>query len=1043
MVMKKSLYLNTLRSIGRTFSRFLAILLIIAISCAFYAGVKSTAGILKANAWKYLNDHALADIELRSTLGFDRTEPAALLESDTFDDAAGYCWADLVYAAENGAVLVRAYSYSPDCHLNFPCITEGRLPSASGEMLCDADCGLFAVGDTVVLEAPGDDDTGEILDVTEFTVTGLCRSPLYPRSERGSTNVGNGRLDAFVYIPEEDFAYDVYTGIYLSVKGSEKTAPFSREYDELISAAALALEGQRAQILSRRGDTIRADAEEELSDARRQLADAEEKLEKGRRDYEDGLAEYERYKENFDAGRAVVDSAGAELDNASGELGTRREGMEELAFTCERIDFFLENYKNAYLKVLPQELLDTFKEIQRIYDANNVDASIQDLLAIYCITDPEKDPATRATVYESISTVNEQVRQAVSSAMYQIDAQSDELKSKKDGIQTAGSGLIDAQTSLRQAEKELKAAEEKLVQGEEEVNKAREELTRAANEVEERIAEGKLYITARDSFDPDCMTYGEDADRVDAVAAVFPLFFVLIAALVCCATMTRMVEEQRTQAGTLKALGYSNVQVMGQYLLYAALAGITGSVIGVAAGFNFLPGIIDVCYASMYNYPPITVIYDNNIALQCIIVSLLCVILSTLYAALRELSGSPAQLVRPKAPRGGKKVLAERLLPGLWKHLPFLHKVAMRNLMRYRSRFFVMLAGIGGCTALLLTGFGLRYSMSTVLDEQFGKMTTFDMTVVMEDDASERETMETSAVIQATGIPCRYGFVNMKEHTFTSSRTGKRAKAYLTAGDSFEGFVSFIDPKTGETFTQPSEGAVITEKLSILLDVQKGDAISTEYGDIIVTGITKNHMGNYVYMNTIPFKALTHDSTLTTAFIRFDRELSEQEKDTFAKELIASDAVLSAVYTSTSLDNFSQLMDSMDIIVLVIIAFVGALSFVIMINLAEINMTERRYELASMKVLGFFDAELAAYVFRENIVSTLLGIALGLVLGVPLERFVVRTAEVDSVMFARTIPPACFAMAAVVMLIFVVLVNIRIYFRLKTINMAAAMKSTE
>ena len=1035
-----------LRGVWRTFGRFLAIAAIIAISCAFYAGVRSAAPQMEKSAWDHIQESHLADVSVKSTLGFADDDLEYLLATQrSFDRGYQGYSADLITDGLRGECVIRLLSYDPSYGMDIPIVVEGRLPETAGEIAVDArqsDDLHLSVGDTLVLRSD-DGDIADILKGSSFTVVGRITSPLWPTDSRGTSQAGTGEVTAFAYTVPDAFAYETYTDIYLHVKGTDDLPPFSKEYDDLVKVAADGIETAKQSIIDRRRDRIRADADAEMADARQQLADAKKEFDKGNEEYLSFLDAYNKAKEQIDAQKGQLFESTGDRDDSLRELDAEESRMNDLAATCDKVQRILDDYADTYLQALTPELLSELTSIQDLYFANSVDANMKDLLAVYIITDPASDPATRETARTAIVSLNEQVRSAAWTKIGQIRDQRDAIKDTGSELTSAGTDLITSQHRLTEAKRKLEEAERELSKGQQKLREAETELYDAQAQVEERIADGRLYVRDRNSFDPDPMSYGEDCERLDRIAAVFPVFFVLLAALVCCATMTRMVEEQRTQAGTIKALGYSTFSVILQYLLYAATATIFGCAIGLTVGFKCLPIILCKCYATMYRYPAFVPSFDKDIAIGCVIVSLLCTVLSALYACIRELTGMPAVLIRPKAPRSGKRILLERIKP-IWSGLPFLHKVSFRNLFRYKSRFFLMVVGIGGCTALLLTGFGLKYGISAVLDRQYGDIFKFDMLVSLDEKSSLEEQAEISSALRSLDGYTDHMYAVMDRYDVTAGDETRSANVFCALDNSIYTMVDLRDAKTGSEILLYDDYAVITEKLAKLLNVKQGDKISIEgAGEIEIYAIAENHIDHYIYLTKNTYEQLFSIPKANTILVDMSGAPDRSARRTSVQKIIDCDGVLSAVYMTDGLQNFHDLLGSLDLIVGVVILFTGLLSLVILLNLANINITERRHELATIKVLGFFDSEVGAYVYRENLVTNVIGIILGLIVGISFERFVLITAEVDQVMFVRDLPPICFVMSAAMMVIFILIVNIVIFFKLRRIDMTSSMKAVE
>lgn len=1048
--MKNNLLLNTLRSVKKYPGRFVAIMSIIAISCAFYSGVKAACPDMKRSGWEYYDKYCLADIQIKSTLGFDEDDIDKLLENEEFGEGyAGYS-ADVLTNSGYGSAAVKVMSYSEEQPLNKLLITEGRLPEAPNECVADASPRskvTFSVGDTVTLFSEKDEDIGDYLSSTEYTVVGLAMSPLYVTSVRGATSISNGTLNGFIYIPEENFTYDKFTDIYLSVPAAHASSvePFSDEYEDIVEAAEDYAEELSEDFLGVRAESIRAEAEEELSDARKKLADGEKELSDGKKKYEDGLKKYNDADEELKAQRADIDSARAEIDDGMKEIEENEVKLLDLADTCVKVDKFLVDYENVYMKVLPDVLLNVFNEIQTSYDNNNVEVSIVDLMAVYIITDPEKDPVSKTSSRQAIIEVNNQVRYATDAALGEIRAQKAVLEETSAQLDEGEETLSDYEKELSDSKKELDDAQKELDDASAKIADAQKEIADAEAEIDDLISDAEWYVWNRDEFNPGCYSYGRDAERVDSIANAFPIFFILIAALVCWTTMSRMVEEQRTETGVLKALGYSSASIIMQYVLYAAAASIIGSLIGTAVGFALLPKIIYICYTTMYCYPDFSAPFMPLFALGCMGASLLVTALAAVYTAVRELNVVPASLIRPKPPKNGKRIFLERI-GFIWKHMKFTHKVSFRNILRYKSRFLMTLIGIGGCTALLLTGFGLKEGISCIADKQYTDICLYDAMVVIDDGAEEAELVEIEAVIDGRSEILSH--MNIIQETKKASFGDSSFDCYVFSPESCDDINSFIilrDRKTHTPITLETGSIVINEKLGRLIGAGVGDEIILEGAamPLKVSAITENYTYHYAYMTRDTYENAFGSAKNNMILLNTGNTPAENIREEISSELISCEAVISASFIYDGTDSFRKLVSSLDLIVAVIVLFTGALSFVILYNLANININERIRELATIKVLGFFDGEVGAYVYRENSISAVVGIAAGLILGIFFEAFVIRNCEVDEVMFSPDIPWYCFIRAAVVMVIFTVTVNIFLYFKLKKIDMAASMKAIE
>jgi len=657
----------------------------------------------------------------------------------------------------------------------------------------------------------------------------------------------------------------------------------------------------------------------------------------------------------------------------------------------------------------------------------------------------------------------------------QIEAAGREIEEGKKQLAAARSTLEKNDKSLDQAEKALDASEKtlnaeldagraKLDQGwadyreglaayEEGIAKADSEFIDAENEL--RDAEDKLkdikgewYVFTRDD-NPGYTNFEDDSLRIGNVAKVFPLFFFLVASLVCLTTMTRMVEEERTQIGTLKALGYAKNTTSAKYTTYALAASTLGSLIGFAIGFTLFPTIIIEAYKILYLLPSPVTPFHWDYALISYFIATVVTLVAAYSATAKSLKESPSQLMLPKAPPPGKKVLLERI-PFIWDRMSFMKKVTIRNLFRYKKRFLMTVIGISGCTALLLTGFGLRDSILSMMGTHFKELQVYDAMVVLDADAGPASD-EVIGMLRTDPSVTDEMFAVTESLTASSDVIGKSHEVTLIAPDDTESLSSYVvlrDRGTRSPIELTDDGAVISEKLSMLLGVGPGDRITLENPDkekyiIKVSGITENYMLHYIYISKGYYSQVFSKEPLHNSIL-FNLEESTKEKEAaLSEKLLENKNVLATVFLSGSILDFTKSLGSFNLVVLVLIIASGALAFVVLFNLTNINITERMREIATIKVLGFRDKEVSTYVFRENIILSFIGSLLGLVLGYLLHIYIIATVELDYIMFGREILWPSYIYAVVLTMGFSFIVNFVMYFRLKKINMVESLKSVD
>ena len=633
----------------------------------------------------------------------------------------------------------------------------------------------------------------------------------------------------------------------------------------------------------------------------------------------------------------------------------------------------------------------------------------------------------------------------------ELAAGQEEIEQGEAEIRENEQKLVDAEKELADAKKKLedgweeyhdgeKEADEEIADGEKKIADARKEI--------QDIEEPEWIITDRNDL-PEYSDYGDNADRIKSIGEVFPVIFFLVAALISLTTMTRMVEEQRTQIGTLKALGYSKYDIASKYLNYAFLATVGGSVAGILIGEKILPYIIIKAYGIMYHNVGnnLEIHYELKFALTASVAAVVCTVGATIFSCFKVLAETPASLMRPPAPKEGKRVLVEKITI-LWKHLNFTWKSCLRNLFRYKKRLFMTIFGISGSMALMLVGFGIRDSISDIVVKQYEELQHYDGTIITDEDATPEEREKLSEYLKQNKKLQR--FTNIQFTKITAPREKSNISCYLYVPEDMDTFredVTLRNRITKERYELTDEGAVISEKTARLLKLRTGDTITLEKDyeeyQVKVAVITENYMGHYIYMTPAVYEQTFGEKPAyeDTVFSLKDEYLDEAEA--VGKEILSQPAALSISYTDSLAAQVDRMLSTLGIVIVVLIVSAGMLAFVVLYNLNNINITERQRELATLKVLGFYDKEVSQYVLRENILLTIAGIIFGSGFGVILHRYIIVTVEVDAVMFGRNIRPISFLYCAVITGIFSAIVNLFMHRKLKKIDMVESLKSVE
>lgn len=1037
--LRKDFYMEIRRSIGR----FMSIFFIVAIGCAFFSGIRASEPDMRYSGDTYFDNRNMMDIQVISTLGLTDDDLQAIEDVDGVDAAEGGYSVDVLSSEGDNQIAVHVMSLLPT--MNKVQLEDGRLPEAEDECAVDVDYlneSSLKIGDKITLSSGSDDKVTDTLKTDTFTITGAVSSPNYISFQRGSTTIGNGSVTAFIVVPEKSFALDVYTEIYAQVDGAKEMTAFTDEYDDRVQEVIDKIEEIKDEREQIRYDEIVDEANEALEDARQQVTDAEKELEDGKAEAQAELADA---RQQLEDAQAEVDSGRQELESSKQQLESSRQQLKD---SQAQVDQGQEEL-NANIDAL-NEQIDELNAAKEQYNALAASGATDDVTI-----------ATLNAMYEEI----QKGESAVAQAQAQIDAAKAELESGQqqinsgwDQITQGEQKISDSEAQLADAEAEIAdgweeyyegeaEAEQEIADGEQKIADAKEELADAEAEIND-LEKPEWYIYDRSNL-PDYTGYGENADRMRAIGEVFPAIFFLVAALISLTTMTRMVEEQRTQIGTLKALGYEKHSIAGKYLGYALLATVSGSVVGILFGEKVFPYIIINAYGIMYQHMhDIVIPYNLGYGLGAAAAALASTLLATILSCYKELREQAAELMRPPTPKQGQRVLLERVT-FIWKRLNFSWKASIRNLVRYKKRLFMTIFGIGGCMALMLVGFGLKDSIFAIVDIQYGEIQLYDGNIILTDDATDEEK---SNIL--TELDKDSAMTGSTEGLLTQITVGNGDEwhdVYLDVPKDVEEFSEFVvlqDRITNEKYELDDSGAVLTEKMATELDVKPGDTITIrdeDRGDLKVeiSAVCENYMGHYLYMTPAYYEKVYGETPDYNSIFYKTADRITEEAERIGEEALAMPGTLSISYTTDLREQVDNMLGALDEVIVVLIISAGMLAFVVLYNLNNINITERQRELATLKVLGFYNGEVAMYVYRENIVLTILGAIFGIILGKILHGFIIVTVEIESVMFGRNIDLSSFVYGFLLTLLFSLLVNGAMYFKLKKINMVESLKSVE
>lgn len=1096
----KDFYMEIRKSPGR----FLSILFIVALGVAFFSGIRASEPDMRLTGDTYFDESNLMDIKALSTYGVTQDDVDAILKIDGVEHAEGAYSADFMQVVDKKQKVLHVISLQDE--MNQVKLSDGRMPQKAGECLADQDAG-YKVGDTIKLRSGTSDEVIDTLTTDTLKVVGLCSSPMYISYGRGSATIGTGTISAFVMVPEETFDMDVYTEVYVQVKGAKNEVAFTDGYDKKVEKVLDQIEDitdERAEI--RKQELVneaqekideareeleqgRADAASELADAAAKIADAEEQLTSGKaqitsgkkqiasakntlskkeseleqaqNQYNAGLAQLQEGEAQYEAGLAQYEAAKpeaeAKIQSGREEIEKKKQELAEAPAKLEQLKQMVAGLEQKQTAgIITEEEEATLKELKenQIPQLEYFIANGEQLIAS---GEAELDAAQKQL--DDTAATLAQTKSELDAAKASLNGVPQQLASGKSQIQSGWA-------EIRKQEKKLEEGAAEIAENEAKVAEAKIEYANGEEEAAQKIAEGEQKIADAEAkvqdiekptwyvYDRDTLTeysgYGENAERLGAIGRVFPVLFFLVAALISLTSMTRMVEEQRTAIGTMKALGYSKMSIAKKYLGYALIATAGGSVLGVLIGEKILPYIIVYAYGILYQHiTHILVPYQWIYAWMAAAAAIVCTMAATFFACYKELVAQPAVLMRPPAPKNGQRVFLERI-KFIWKHLSFTWKSCIRNLTRYKKRFFMTVFGIGGCMGLMLVGYGIKDSCYEIAELQFRDIQMYDGSVYLKEDISDETRQNLLDYMKDDSDISHYMQTSMKNVTLVNGKNKRDTyQVVFSEPKDVKDYFDFHDRKSKEEYTLDDEGVIISEKTGKLLNAKAGDTIEIkdeENGNkkVKIAHICENYMGHYIFFTPSYYeKVYGENSEYNSIFFAGQKGDTQEDYNKIGEDILTQDGALSVSYMRDIEKQLDDMLKSLNLVIVVLIISAGMLAFVVLYNLNTVNITERQRELATLKVLGFYDLEVAEHVYRENVLLTFIGAAVGVVLGKFLHAFIIDTVEVDTAMFGRNINFSSYMYSLLFTILFSLIVNGIMYFKLKKIDMVESLKSIE
>ncbi|RGT06461.1 FtsX-like permease family protein [Dorea formicigenerans] len=1096
----KDFYMEIRKSPGR----FLSILFIVALGVAFFSGIRASEPDMRLTGDAYFDESNLMDIKALSTYGVTQDDVDAISKIDGVEHAEGAYSADFMQIVDKKQKVLHVISLQDE--LNQVKLSDGQIPQKAGECLADQDAG-YKVGDTIKLRSGTSDEVIDTLTTDTLKVVGLCSSPMYISYGRGSATIGTGTISAFVMVPEETFDMDVYTEVYVQVKGAKNEVAFTDGYDKKVEKVLDQIEDitdERAEI--RKQELVneaqekideareeleqgRADAASELADAAAKIADAEEQLTSGKaqitsgkkqiasakntlskkereleqaqNQYNAGLAQLQEGEAQYEAGLAQYEAAKPE---AEAKIQTGREEIEKKKQKLAEAPAQLEQLKQMVAGLEQKQTAGIITEKEEATLKELKENKIPQLE--YFIANGEQLIASGEAELDAAQKQLDDTAATLAQTKSELDAAKASLNGVPQQLASGKSQIQSGWAEIRKQEKKLEEGAAEIAENEAKVAEAKIEYANGEEEAAQKIAEGEQKIADAEAkvqdiekptwyvYDRDTLTeysgYGENAERLGAIGRVFPVLFFLVAALISLTSMTRMVEEQRTAIGTMKALGYSKMSIAKKYLGYALIATAGGSVLGVLIGEKILPYIIVYAYGILYQHiTHILVPYQWIYAWMAAAAAIVCTMAATFFACYKELVAQPAVLMRPPAPKNGQRVFLERI-KFIWKHLSFTWKSCIRNLTRYKKRFFMTVFGIGGCMGLMLVGYGIKDSCYEIAELQFRDIQMYDGSVYLKEDISDEIRQNLLDYMKDDSDISHYMQTSMKNVTLVNGKNKRDTyQVVFSEPKDVKDYFDFHDRKSKEEYTLDDEGVIISEKTGKLLNAKAGDTIEIkdeENGNkkVKIAHICENYMGHYIFFTPSYYeKVYGENSEYNSIFFAGQKGDTQEDYNKIGEDILTQDGALSVSYMRDIEKQLDDMLKSLNLVIVVLIISAGMLAFVVLYNLNTVNITERQRELATLKVLGFYDLEVAEHVYRENVLLTFIGAAVGVVLGKFLHAFIIDTVEVDTAMFGRNINFSSYMYSLLFTILFSLIVNGIMYFKLKKIDMVESLKSIE
>ena len=1069
------------REIKISLGRFLSIFCIVAIGVAFFAGIKASAPDMKNSADTYFDKYNVQDIQVYSTIGLTKKDVAAIKKIKGVKSVQPSFSMDTLSQIDSTQMVIKVISYGIDQKMNKIRVVEGRMPERENECLVEASSatnklyGTFHIGDTIKLQSGTDEALSKSLKHTKYKIVGTCYNPNYLSYEKGSSNIGSGTVNSFIYIQNTNVLKDYYTEVDVCVKGAKDLDCYSDEYFDVVDPVLKKIKKISSKQIDARIQSYQSELDEKKQEATDKFKDAENQFNAAQNKIDSGLSEIQSNELKLQNSKDQINQGWNEyyanlqlldniptLQNAIAQIEESEKKLPELLSQKEQVENGLQQI-NAEgdlntKRTLIQNAIDfidiALKKLENYPDSSDAETiriklnEKKELLQgqLSLIDQAIAKKAELEAILPQIQSGIEQIQAGVAKKA-ELQSQLNQLLNAKNELNNAYVSLINGQaqyedgvSKIEDAKNELNKSIEQLTLSKAEFNIQKHDALRELSDAQLEIdkMEGKWIVLDRNSH-YSYRDYGACADRMDGIAKVFPVFFFLVAALVCMTTMTRMVDEQRNEMGTLKALGYSKLQIASKYIIYALIASILGSILGCSLGMYLFPTVIFNAWNTLYNIDQIKFLFQPGLILLASGSVTGITLLATLYSIYSELIEMPSQLMRPKAAKAGKKILLERIT-FIWKRLSFLQKVTARNIFRYKKRFFMTIIGIAGCSALLVAGFGINDSISDIVNQQYNVIYHYDATV------SAKTSEITSQIKSLKGVKDVYEEDHLAVTTKIENKDISTTVHIISNDKKFKDFCTLFNGN--KEFDLDDSSVLISQKMATKLNKKAGDTIKIKDANnkVIkakIKGVFTNYVGHHIYASESLYKSWNTNVKTTHIYLIKSKKTTKKFERNLGNKIMNIDGVQSVTFYSSLQKNFKDMIKSISYIVVVLVISAACLAFVVLYNLSNVNISERKREIATIKVLGFTRKEVDAYINRETILLTILGSLIGLGIGIGLHHLIMNLAEMDDIMFGRTINSISYVISFVMTIGFSAIINLFMHKKLNNIQMVESLKAVE